>query len=384
MSSLMTYQTLFRVSLWHGYYLHSVETTGNTFTNENLENIVKTSDLISEYSMLGDLLITPTPTTACMMKNYRMVYRQENTGFLVGICVEKDSTGKLFPQIPLEENLKLSFTISLKNPSFLNFTNVSLSDFRNAVYHFANNVNQKLGNTLHLSSTPPYIRDEDRYAVHTNNFSIDVSSLNLVEILLVFTSPIPINSFQVTCTAAAGEVSLNKCKVNIGGRNSGLYELKVFTSSNEEIPSLKQAVYINNLRTAQNTFGIIDIFHFADNATSDYSLLDNDGSLLSPEYTLWWQNRTTQWRYLFETEPPPPDADCDVEIESGFNKNLISKTPQALINRYRRVCFQDSIDGEVVREEILLPNPSSQRIYPENENVYSEVYMGHTDFTKTS
>ena len=382
MSSQITYHPLFTVALWHGYYLHPAEESENAFTNEDLENLVETSDLIPEYSILGDLQITPAPATVHLMQNYRMVYRQKNTGFVVGICVEEDSSGKLFPRISLEEILKLSFTIRLKNPNFVNFTSVSLSDFRNTIYHFGNNVEQKIDNTLYLSTTPPYVSDEDRYAVYTNTFMLDVSNLELEEIRLVFTSPIPMNSFQLTCTAPEGEDSLNVCNVYIGGRNPGLYELSAFTSSNEEIPALRQSVYLDNGGTSQNALGVIDIFHFADDSLSDYALLNSDGSLLSPEYTLWWQNRITQWRYLFEIEPPSPDTRCDVVIEPGFNKNLISKAPQALINRYRRICFQEGTGDQT--EEIRLPNPSAERIYPENATVFSEVYMGQTDFTKTS
>jgi hypothetical protein len=384
MSSQIMYHPLFTVTLWHGYYLHPAKESGNAFTNEDLENLVETSDLIPEYSILGDLEITPASATVHLMQNYKMVYRQDNTGFVVGICVEKDNSGKLFPRISLEEILKLSFIIRLKNTNFVNFTNLGLSDFRNKVYHFGNSVDQKIDNTLYLSRTPPYVGDEDRYAIHDNTVMLDVASLELEEIRLVFTSPIPMNSFQVTCTAPEGEDFLNMCDVYLSGRNPGLYELSAFTSSNEEIPSLKQSVYLNNGGTSQNILGVIDIFHFVDDSLNDYALLDNDGSLLSPEYTLWWQNRLTQWRYLFEIEPPSPDTDCDVVIEPEFNKNLISKAPQALINRYRKIRFQHRTDDGTGQEEILFPNPSAARIYPENATVYSEVYMGQTDFTKTS
>ncbi len=123
MSFQTTYRELFRVNLWHHYYLS--DGVGSTIE----------AGLLTTYNFREFAHITPTEETKIALQGHKMVFKQAQQGFVVYVKVEGVDSGNPLlertPLIALEEELQLVFTVSLTSPYFYNFTDLS---FGNPLY----------------------------------------------------------------------------------------------------------------------------------------------------------------------------------------------------------------------------------------------------------
>lgn len=397
MSNILTYRPLCKVCLWQAYYLHPVDINPgdlidpvgrpNALKTAKQEEIASGADTATKYSVAGDLEITPAVATQVAMQKAKMVFRIENSGFSLWLRVRHIAANNFQPFVPLDAPFKLTFILRVKNPAFFNFTNIEGAPPLGSVYYFSNLANNRFANTNYLNATPPqlsppqnYVSAIDRVLSFANNLSIDVATLKTDFVRFVLKSPLA--SIEIVFEKAEEEDFLKVCQLVLRELPSGLYEIKAFAGNGSEIPSLKRTFFWNKGDIPTDAFGIVELFHLPGDAPTPYSLLAADQQLLNPVYTLWWQNRSTFWRYLFDTNQPAPDEAnpaCSVKYETTAQKNrLLSKTKLPLLNRYRKMCFRKINTSE----EILLPNPSPDRIYPEGVDLYSEIFLTKTDFNK--
>ncbi len=148
MGFTLQYKRLFSVDILHSYYLNQPK---GKFFEAHLEK--KQADLLSRFDIRKDLTIVPTPETKKLLTNRKWIFRSANTGFFIGAEVDSTtaSVGLFRPAIPLEEEIKLTFTIQVVNPFFFNYTNLRLSENRHQPYYFSNKVENKKGSALYLS-----------------------------------------------------------------------------------------------------------------------------------------------------------------------------------------------------------------------------------------
>lgn len=394
---MLTYRPLFKVCLWQAYYLHPVETTPNDLIDPvgrpNCLKTVKQEEIVSNalavngYSISRDLEIIPSVSTRNIMQKAKMVFQAENSGFTLWVRAQAVAANNFRPYIPLDASCKLTFVLRPKNPSFYNFTNIDDNSPSGSIYYFSNLANNQFSTSNYLNLTTPQISPPQNYAssldlvlLRDKGTTLDVSALQTDFIRFVLTNPL--HRAEFICEKTADEPFLNTCRIEVKGLPSGLYTLSAFHRNGTEIPVLKQNYFHHEGDIPRDTFGIIEVLYLTENPIGPYSLVGADQRLLAPVYTLWWQNRSTFWRYLFDQNQPLPDAanpDCHVQLEKPSIKNqLLSKTKQPLVSRYRKMCFRKPNSSE----EILLPNPTADRIYSEGNDFYSEVYLNKTDFNK--
>ena len=194
-----------------------------------------------------------------------------------------------------------------------------------------------------------------------------------------------IHHSEIICKAESTGIPLETCDLDWSHSPSGLYNLTAYNSEGDEIPILADQFYLNTGDLPANTLAIIELFHLPQVDLNTYALLDtaDNGTLLSPDYTLWWQNRLTHWRYLFDKpQSISPDSASNVIFTDAEQTQLVTREIQPLISGHRPIRFRHDIAGTEINEEILLPNPGVDTIYPEASGVYSDVYLGNFDISR--
>ncbi|HVV53930.1 MAG TPA: hypothetical protein VHC47_01310, partial [Mucilaginibacter sp.] len=82
-------------------------------------------EVLNDYFSNGicdDLVITPSADTANMLKGQRLIFK--TVGNVAVLLIQTDPTsGK--PYIDLSPSTKFRFYVSINNPAFINYTNIS-------------------------------------------------------------------------------------------------------------------------------------------------------------------------------------------------------------------------------------------------------------------
>lgn len=116
----MNYSTLFEIHLRHDYFLNDLQTAFYELpANQQAKQLTR-------YALSDFLEIVPTAATQKSMQNQRMLFRV--SGDRLKVVVETVSGNPLQPIIPISESMELHFIIRLKDPNFVHYTNLDLSD----------------------------------------------------------------------------------------------------------------------------------------------------------------------------------------------------------------------------------------------------------------
>lgn len=117
MSFAATYQLLFEVTLLHNYFLNNGEETFPSMTNADKEK------MLQQFDTDAFAIITPTLETNIVLKNYKMIFKKNKTGFGVYIKVKDE----LDPFIKVPVDLNLKFLIKINDYQFENYTNLDFA-----------------------------------------------------------------------------------------------------------------------------------------------------------------------------------------------------------------------------------------------------------------
>ncbi len=152
------YRPLCTVHFRHGYYFDRGQECFESLSANAQQKIQDQTDIHQ------DLEILPTADSRLLINRYRLVYRQTVDGFLVAAPVSRDpDSGEPVFAAGLEAGFKLRFSLRLKNPHFLDFTNLPLDKLRGGIYHFSNNADNPEQNSLHLSRSLQGFSDAVQY-----------------------------------------------------------------------------------------------------------------------------------------------------------------------------------------------------------------------------
>lgn len=116
----MNYSTLFEIHLRHDYFLNEELVAFYELPpNQQAKHLAR-------YALSDFFEIVPTVATQKSLKNQRMLFRV--SGDTLKVAVETVSGNPLEPIIPISESMELHFIIRLKDPNFVHYTNLDLSD----------------------------------------------------------------------------------------------------------------------------------------------------------------------------------------------------------------------------------------------------------------
>ena len=175
-------------------------------------------------------------------------------------------------------------------------------------------------------------------------------------------------------TSESGKV-LDECNLNFSDLPSGYYILEVQDPSGSLIPALGLRFYMDDALSILSPFALIECLHLPDGSLNEYRWLDQENSnrLLSPKYTIHLRNRSSFWRYYYDSEPRFTSS--QVEVYKPVNGNqikkiLVSRKPLGITQFYQRL--EINLGGDIV----MLPNPEFNSIFSESGRIYSEINMG--------
>ncbi|KAF2338323.1 hypothetical protein [Flavobacterium tistrianum] len=117
MSYSSTYGLLFQVTLLHNYFLNNGEETFTSMATDKKEK------MLQQFSTDAFISVTPTLDTNIALKNYKMVFKKNKTGFGIYIKLKDE----LDPFIKVPADLNLIFLIKINDYQFENYTNLDFA-----------------------------------------------------------------------------------------------------------------------------------------------------------------------------------------------------------------------------------------------------------------
>jgi hypothetical protein len=126
MSFSIQYKTLFKVDIFHLFFLNDGAKTWFSMT------ATENSKQLDGYEVNSFLDLAPTNETQQKLKGYNLVFSNLNTGFALWSKV--DESNNTLPFIPLPDDLYFTFLIKIKDPIFYNYTDIELNNLRRINY----------------------------------------------------------------------------------------------------------------------------------------------------------------------------------------------------------------------------------------------------------
>lgn len=127
MSFSIQYKTLFKVDIFHLFFLNNGLKTWFSM------NASDASKQLASYDLNSFISITPTLETLKKLKGYNLVFRSLNTGFTVWTKVRNDDN--TIPFIPLLNDLSFTFLVKVKDTAFYNYTDLNPNIFGKVLYY---------------------------------------------------------------------------------------------------------------------------------------------------------------------------------------------------------------------------------------------------------
>ncbi len=256
------FNSLFDVEILHNYYL-------------------------SQY--LKNLDIVPTETCQRHLKNYGLLFKKTEKGFVVFYEVIEETNADSHPLRPITKNVRFTFLLQSKTRYLINFSDLPLKSPAKHLFYLSNMNNNPQSGKLLLSSntSSEFISSEDNLEFEPLVFTYQAESASS-------SVDIKINdqwSNTVTSeTVAIVEGKLN-FEINLRGHGPGKFSLLV-----DDIEVKK--FYASDEVVGKNVFGLIDIFR-DDRVPENYQFTDTDNNhdVLAKTFTARIDNRKTFWKY---------------------------------------------------------------------------------------
>lgn len=136
----IVYRKLFEVEIRHDYFI--------------LPGVVE--KYATDYKVSRLFSIQPSPDTARLMQDYKMIFRSTATGFVILIKAEFiNSTAVFVSSIDLMNELSFTFYWTLNDPYVLNYTNQRILEQRKKIYYFSNRTGSVEGTVSYLNKAIP-------------------------------------------------------------------------------------------------------------------------------------------------------------------------------------------------------------------------------------
>jgi hypothetical protein len=392
MAFQISYSRLAVVNMLHNFYL---DQEGSAYYGlSQSDKDIRLTDLLMDnrYDLMSELEVKTTAATTKLLNGQKIVFRQTSTGIVLGIAATNAK-----PVIPINGNLRLQFTIRLKNAALISRTNMKVSPVFPASYYFTNDSTTPGKTFPSLSASLENFVEGRVYEMGERAVVAGVVSQALTRTSTAVTGWTAIDdvhgiseydrillpgAFTYTFDQAAvikadfslmqGAVEVKKISfdgstalssVNLDfGTAEGFYTLHVTGTDYER----SYTVYISSKLYEPGIWGVLDLVL----STTDpaFQLIDNTGVLKSPVFELRFISRSTYWKYYLQKgDTPAPDANWDdvSPVPSGMKKVIISKEPFPLMQAFRKVNYA----------AIALPNPDGWQLSRHGDLICSEILL---------
>lgn len=365
---------------------------------------------------------TPSGLTTNIINGQRLIVKQYQNKLFAGIqtqTIKPVQPGNTYmPFSSLENGLQMTFYMSLNNPFFFNYTNLSDAFDAGKIFYFTNR-NNNLVNTLDFLSAKIAAYDNlgtylagdmatdpagivyrailasnsvNQHSLADNGYWMKVDANRYVSgnDILQWLPSLSTYSFGVTPQSTAtisvsgydsntGNYTVNQLTQSIAF-GSPAYSFSLDLSAlapgkySLTVNGAQQWIYINDELSNRRPFAVIDIFNEVTPASCN--LVDGSGNLLSPVYTIYFLNRATIWKYVLASGKTGNITDTTGTYSFITNNNLVtSMTPIPLMDI--PLSFNLSMNNNTYTK-IPCPNPFQLvKMMPPGDNLCSEIYLNY-------
>ena len=330
------YKTLFEIELLHSYFLDDGLSPYISMNDDDKKEQLK------KYNFLDYINVIPTYATQATLRNHKLVLRKGLDSFrILGSVIEENN--KFKSHRFLENDLKLTFLVYIKDHLFDNYTELTQTD--NRLYYFSNRQPSTEADPysyIHLSSSNDLITDDFLLTEEsTRQLWFDLEQDNIrAEIATRLDLVAELDNDDLVTDE--GKKIIDQYIQKEQGRGLlGIIELQMVGDDNMDVLEIDS--------TDPN-----DIKSF---------LLDP-----TPVYKLHFQNRKTIWKYIKKSD--------ENELETSSVKPL---TRNGFIEIDPDADFSGPLPTDI--DKYIFPNPTVniiKQITDVNTNItttYSEIFI---------
>jgi len=299
--------------------------------------ILFTVELLHKYFVdtnCDDFSITPSQRTQSFMSGNKILAKQYDNKLYTGLT--SDAADK--PVDTLPANMQLTFFLQLNNPLFFNYTNLPFTWPSGKIYYFTNRNNNTAGTKNYLSQflvydnaktyspgdvvtdgagavfqsiksghgIDPSLANSDNWTMVDNNqYASEADALQWLP--SVSTYNFSAQQIVASVDVYGYNIAAKDYTNNILSKKQGfLKPMLAFTLDLSMLQpgkyrlvvnGVEQWVYINDELTGRQVLAVVDIFNDSSIAAA-YQFLKGTGEFASPEYSIYFLNRYTIWKYV--------------------------------------------------------------------------------------
>ena len=210
-----------------------------------------------------------------------------------------------------------------------------------------------------------YVSSADALTLIGSLFAWDISSAALPSATVRLYKGATLVSEQ---SFSVPQGTLSQVPLDLRNVPSGVYRLELRNAAMAVIPATPTTVYLSQTALNEGWWGVIEIGLGA----ADFALLNGDGTLHAPSYTLRFLNRATRWRYIFPAAQSVGTG-AEVAVDGTDNTTLVTGGVRALTRFGTGALLRaDDPATATVSEQVLLPLPEVDLIRLQNTQWYSE------------
>lgn len=321
----------------------------------------------------GDLGCHPSENCLKTLQNYDLRFRQEKDGF--SVYGASDGSGNLLK--PIKTPLKFTFLLNLKNPSFVNFSDLPLQVEPKKIYYF---------NNREVNKVTPSGMTEKQLLNHDGQVSAD-DMVTVAEKHFSFTSTGPGDTATAVIKGVENDLTYREqTAVKSGGKFSFHFKLEGLKPGRYKAETggvEKGRFYYPGKQATETAFGFVEIFTDVPN---DHKFTNSSGKIIFREYSILFMNRKTFWRYRVSNpenkvlpDPEIGEATHPWDFDHIGGLEFVSRDTIPLSEEIiQNIVFKsDKTDANSVLVQHL-PNPSVSLIQPDTldpTKVFSEIHI---------
>lgn len=251
-----------------------------------------------------DFIIKPLPETSKLLSGYKLLFRKEINGFRILFQAEENSRT---PFLELDEGVIFIFSMQLKKPSLLNFTELPVKSSSNDIFYFETNDSSARIETDRFNIYKLKLAPDSLVQIRPKAFNYQFESESeevKLQVLDANGKPILEKLLQSDHNAFGEQIDLNKFP-------GGKYTFRRIV--NEEVEKVDY-IFVTDIMRFGRPFGLITIY-------KDKFIKYEKPSL----FKLTFQTRSVPWRYNLKLTNDYADHDFAITDKENYNNKNNSR-----------------------------------------------------------